>query len=191
MPAVRDYGQQWLMYNFFLNISRNTGFMQVMRQPETLKEGNKNKLLRYTGTIDDVPMKEIGTKIEINTKDLDRHGLKEVLKVLDKAARDMALQQSETFFERLNQICDETGNVYDNKGRPVTFDSILDILDSMPIDFNENGQPEFPSIVAGQRVINEIIKKEPTNEQIKRQNEIIKRKYSEWRDRESDRRLVD
>lgn len=190
MPTVRDYGQQWLMYNFFLNISKNTCFMQVMRQPETLKEGNKTKLLRYDGTIDDVPMKKIGTKIEINTNDLDQHGLKEVLKVLDKAAHDMAIQQSETFFERLNQICDETGNVYDNKGRPVTFDSILDILDSMPIDFNENGQPELPSFLAGQRVINEILKKEPSNEQIKRQNEIIERKYSEWRDRESDRRLV-
>jgi hypothetical protein len=190
MPTVRDYGQQWLNYHLFLKIAKNTGFMQAMRQPETLREGNKNKLLRYDGTIDDVPMKGIGTKIEIKVDDLDQHGLKEVLKVLDKAAHDMARQQSKNFFERLHQICDETGQVYDNKGRPLTFDSILDLLDSIPIDFDEDGQPIMPSILAGSRVIEKLLKQEIHDEQIKKQNEIIERKYSEWRDREGDRRLV-
>ncbi len=190
MPTVRDYGQQWL-YHFYLNESaKKTGFMQAMRQPEILQEGNKTKLLRYDGTIDDVPMKRIRTKIEIKTDDLEQHGLKEVLKVLDKAANDMAGKQSKNFIERLNQICDETGQVYDNKGQPLTFDSILDLLDSMPIDFDEKGQPIMPSFVAGPRVIKQLLKQETSDEQIKKQNEIIERKYSEWRDRESDRRLV-
>ena len=191
MPNVRDYGQQWLMYHFFSTIAKKTGFMQVMRQPEILKEGNRTKLLRYDGTIDDVPMKAIDTKVEMKVNDLDRNGLKEVLKLLDKAAHDMAIKQSENFFERLNQICNESGQVYDNKGKPLTFDTILDLLDSMYIDFDEKGQPEFPCLLAGKRVINEILKKEPSQEQIKRQNEIIERKYREWCDRESDRRLVD
>ena len=190
MPTVRDYAQKWLNYHLFLNIAKKTGFMQAMRLPETLQEGNKTKLLRYDGTIDDVPMKAIGTKIEIKVNDLDQHGLKEVLKVLDKAAHDMARQQSKNFFERLNQICHETGQVYDNKAQPLTFDSILDLLDSMPIDFDEDGQPILPSILAGPRVIEKLLKKEVSDEQIKKQNEIIERKYSEWRDRESDRRLV-
>lgn len=190
MPAVQDYCLQWFKYNLFLKMAKNTGFMQAMRQPEPLQEGNKNKLLRYDGTIDDVPMKAIDTKIEIKVDDLDQHGHKEVLKVLDEAARDMARQQSKNFFERLNQICDETGQVYDNKGQPLTFDSILDLLDSMPIDFDEKGQPIMPSILAGPRVIEKLLKQEPSDEQIKKRNEIIERKYSEWRDRESDRRLV-
>ena len=190
MPTVRDYGQQWLDYHFFLKMAKNTGFMQAMRQPEPLQEGNKNKLLRYDGTIDDVPMKSSGAKVEIKLDDLDQHGIKEVIKVIDKAAQDMANQQSKHFFERLNQICDETGQVYDNKGKPLTFDSILDLLDSMPIDFDEDGQPIMPSILAGSRVIEKLIKQEPSDEQIERQKEIIGRKFSEWRDRESNRRLV-
>ena len=28
MPTVRDYGQQWLNYRFFLKLAKNTGFMQ-------------------------------------------------------------------------------------------------------------------------------------------------------------------
>lgn len=190
MPTVRDYGQQWLDYHFFLKMAKNTGFMQAMRQPEPLQEGNKNKLLRYDGTIDDVPMKSSGAKVEIKLDDLDQHGIKEVIKVIDKAAQDIAKQQSKNFFERLNQICDETGQVYDNKGKPLTFDSILDLLDSMPIDFDEDGQPIMPSILAGSRVIEKLIKQEPSDEQIERQKEIIGRKFSEWRDRESNRRLV-
>ena len=133
---------------------------------------------------------KIDRKNEIKLDDLDQHGIKEVTKVIDKAAQDMAKQQSKHFFERLNQICDETGQVYDNKGQPLTFDNILDLLDSMPMDFDENEQPIMPTILAESRVIEKLLKQKPSYEQIKRQNEIIERKYSEWRDSESDRRLV-
>jgi len=190
-PEVKKFSQESLMHFLYMSIVQKTGFMQLLRQPEIILEGNKTTLQRYDGTIDDLPMKRSGAGMRIRCDDLEEKGLRAVLDAIEQVATEMANQQTKQFIKRLDEITRESGQVYDNQGRPFTFDTILDLLETLDIDFDKHGQPSMPTIMAGSQIINKAKNLEPTNEQNKRYNEILGRKYSEWRDRESNRRLVD
>jgi hypothetical protein len=126
----------------------------------------------------------------IRCDDLEKKGLQAVLESMEKATSKMAEQQTEHFFARLGEICKESGQIYDAQGRSLTFDTLLDFLETLEIDFDRQGQPLMPTIVAGRSVIEKIKDLKTSNEQNERLNEIIERKRSEWRSRESDRRLA-
>jgi hypothetical protein len=191
IPNANSYVKECLIRILYRRIAIKTGWMQYMNPPEPIREGRKVIFYRYDGSKDDVPMKLSKGKMTIKCDDLEKKGLPVVLEALEQVATDMANQQSKQFTERINDICKESGQVIDNQGRPLTFETILKLLESIDIDFDEQGQPKMPSIVAGPKLAAKIKDLNPTDEQKKRENEIIDRKFSEWRDRESSRRLVD
>lgn len=190
-PEAKKFTREYFKYLQYSRVASNASWMQAMGPPEPIQEGEKVILQRYDGSIDKVRMKRSSGKVVIKYDDLEEKGLPAILEAMDKAAKDMANQQTKHFITRLNEITEESGQVYDNQGRPLTFDTILDFLDKFEIDFDKQGHPLMPTIMAGPRIIEKIRNLKPTDEQNKKFNEIIERKYSEWRDRESNRRLVD
>lgn len=191
LPEVERFAGEYLRHYLRMRVVHKTGFMQAMRQPEVILEGNKAILQRYDGTIDNVPMRCSGAKMTIRLDDLEERGLSAVLDAIEQVATEMANQQTKHFTTRLDEICEESGQVFDAKGQPLTFDTLLGLLETIDIDFDEQGQPRMPTIMAGSSIIEKFKNFKPTDEQNERYDEIIERKYSEWRDRESDRRLVD
>jgi len=190
-PDASKFVKEYLIRFLYRRIATKTGWMQAMEPPEPIREGSKVVFHRYDGSIDNVPMKLSSGKMTIKCDDLEEKGLTAVLESIEQVANDMANQQSKFFIERLNEICKESGQVCDNQGRPFTFETLLNLLESIDIDFNEQGQPQMPTIMAGPSIIEKVKDLKPTHEQDEKYNEIISRKYIEWRDRESNRRLVD
>jgi hypothetical protein len=127
----------------------------------------------------------------IRCDDLEKRGLSAILEAMEQTANEMAKQQTKHFITRLDEICKESGQVYDAKGQPLTFDTLLGLLETIDIDFDQRGQPLMPTILSGSDVVKKIGDLKITDEQNKRYSEILERKYSEWRDRESNRRLAD
>jgi hypothetical protein len=111
----------------------------------------------------------------------------EWISMLDEQG-DKAAEQLETqFFAFMHKVTEDAGQVIDARGRPLTHDLVLDMFEKLQIDFDEDGQPQMPTIVVPPKVYEKL--GEPTPEQMKRRDEIIERKRSEFLARRRVRKL--
>ena len=187
-PKVRKFAHEILVARFHKQV-QETGIMQGLPK-EKIHEGNRVELHRYDGTKQKVSMKSTVSEMRLERDKFEEKGLPAVLEAMDQTAADMAEKQTKDFFEQFDDICEQAGQTYDAKGQPLSFDLILDLLETIQIDFDENGQPLMPTLVSGREIQEKFDKLEMTKEQEKRFEEIIEQKRSEWHYRESDRKLV-
>ena len=188
-PKVRIFAHEKLMNRFHRLVFQKTGIMQDIPKEE-IHEGNRVELHRYNGTKQKVAMTPTVSEMRLERDEFKEKGLSAVLEAMDQTAADIARKQTKYFFEQLDDICDQAGQIYDAKGQPLSYDLILKQFEMIQVDFDENGQPLMPTIISGPKVQEKFDKLEITKEQEKRFEEIIEQKRSEWHYRESDRKLV-
>lgn len=188
-PRVRSLLNDLLNEEMEQMVARRQGILNMARRL-VIHEGNRMRLRRFDGTVDEKGLEEIKSQITIRQDKLAEGGLAAVREAIQETAQDVAAQQSKVFFDRVREAVQDSGQVVDAKGKPLTFDLVLKMLEQMPIDFDEQGRPEWPSIVCGSRVFEKLRKMEITDEQERRMSKLIEQKRLEWRDRESDRKLV-
>jgi len=188
-PPVRSFLDRLLNEWLERRIAGRLGVFNLARRV-VVHEGDRMRLRRFDGSIDEKGMEEIRSSISVVKEKLAEEGLAAVLSALEKTAEDVAAQQSKLFIKRLEEAVQEAGQVVDAEGQPPTFDLVLDMLDKMLIDFDEQGRPEWPSVVCGAKVYEKAKNWEITDEQERRLSELTERKRLEWRDGESDRKLV-
>jgi hypothetical protein len=98
-------------------------------------------------------------------------------------------------FSTLHKSVEEVGNTLDAKGQPLTAEMILKMWETMLINFDEQGNPQMPTLVFNpiqeERVKEQFRRLETEPELIKRKQEIMNRQKLDWYDRESNRKLVD
>jgi len=188
-PKVRKFADEILMRWFQRRMFQKTGIMQDIIK-EVMHEGNRVELHRYDGTISKVSIGATESEFRLEKEEFEKKGLGAVIEAMDKTAADMAKKQSELFFQQLDEIVEETGQKIDAKGRPLSLDLFLETLEMMPIDFDENGEPLMPAILSSPSFKEKFDRLEETDEQRERFEELIERKRSDWRERESDRKLV-
>ncbi len=188
-PKVRMFTKDILMKRFNKQVFQKTGIMQNM-PIEELHEGNRVVLHRYDGSTQRVSMKAIGSEMRLERDEFIENGLKAIIEAMDKTAGSIARKQTKCFFKQLDDICVETGQTYDAKGQPLSYDMILNQFETFDIDFDNNGQPLMPTIIAPPKLQEKFENLEITKKQEKRFEEIIEQKRSEWHYRESNRKLV-
>jgi hypothetical protein len=92
-------------------------------------------------------------------------------------------------FQVISEVCDGTGNVIDARGKELTYDLVLDLLEQMPIHFDADGSPSIPQIVMGPEPYGRLARVPPTPEQLRRQEDILRRKRAEHDAQKRHRRL--
>jgi hypothetical protein len=109
-------------------------------------------------------------------------------------ADELARSIGQTFRATLDEATREVGNLVDGKGQPLSQNLYLEMIEKVLIDFDEHGRPTttihaHPTLAAALRAKLDEWNQDPVF--TKRVQEIWQRKRLEWRDRESDRKLVD
>jgi len=188
-PSVRSFLDRLLNEWLERRIAGRLGVFNLARRV-VVHEGDRMRLRRFDGSVDEKGMEEIRSSISVVREKLAEEGLAAVLSALEKTAEDVAAQQSKLFIKRVEEAVQEAGQVVDAEGQPLTFDLVLDMLDKMLIDFDEQGRPKWPSVVCGAKAFEKAKNWEITDEQERRLSELTERKRLEWRDGESDRKLV-
>ena len=188
-PRVRTHVSEILKKWFHDRVAQRTGILQKMKA-RPVHEGNKVELHRYDGSVECVAMKTVRSKLQLRLEDFEQKGLEAVLEALDKTAVELAQGQSRLLFERLDEICDETGQSVDAEGRPLSWDLIIEGFETIDIDFDEEGNPMLPTIVSSPQMQAALGQIERSDEQKERFDKLIEKKRAAWRERESDRRLV-
>ena len=161
----------------------------------TVHEGEEMRVSRADGTVEDFGMKISSAALSLNLADIPTMTTEARIAKLNEMADAMAKQISQNLYGSLNESLEKAGQVVDNRGQPFGIETVFAVLEKLDIDFDKQGNP-----AAGLRfVINpelaprvrEIMELEKTDSTIKtRHEEIMTKKWMEWRDREAARKLV-
>lgn len=158
-----------------------------------VQEGSCVKMVRADGSEETVDIAHHHAEVRITDEELENLTTEEIHRKFDDAAKEMARQTSQMFFETVKKGVEEVGNVFHFTGSP-TIDDIYRFYEKVWIDFDENGRPELPTLVCGEKMMEQIkplfsqIDSDPETK--KRFADLMVRKKEEWRDREASRRLV-
>ncbi len=187
-PKVRDDVNTILMKKFKKMINFETNLPDFK---ETFQyEGKTMHIQRHDGSEETTCFSGMGVKLTINLEDLKQKGLRAIFDCFENAAKDLADQKVKLILSRLDEICEKSGQTYDAKGKPFSYDLLLDTLETIEFDFDEDGNPKLPTFLVGSVMHSKIQNLEVTPKEEERLNEIIEKKRHEWRSRESNRKLV-
>jgi len=107
---------------------------------------------------------------------------------------EIGAKMAKHMFQTIEAGVKSVGNELSAGGKPITAELILDALDKVLVDFDADGQPQWPTIVVHPSLSDRLkaedarFGSEPALAQ--RFAEIIERKREEWRAREASRVLV-
>lgn len=110
-------------------------------------------------------------------------------------AESIKEQQIRTLLSAVERVAEKVGNVVQAGGRPFTFDTWLEALDRIHMEFDDSGNPQFPTFLLSPEMFlhmrEQISAWETNDDYARRLAELVARKRLEWNARESNRKLVD
>lgn len=89
----------------------------------------------------------------------------------------------------LSEVTDAVGNTVDTQGQPFSFDLFNDALEKIHVEFDDQGNPLLPTIMANPNTYETIKDITPTPEQTQRFRQIINAKKEEYNAKKRTRRL--
>jgi hypothetical protein len=193
LPELKREIQAVLSRYLHNAVSKRLGvFSEVPRH--TVHEGESMRISRADGSVRDSGMKPASAEMTMNYAEIPNLTAQDRRKQLDDLADQMARQMSEHLFGSLNEDIEKAGQVVSAGGRPLTADVFFEVLEKLEVDFDEAGNPKGLQLVVGPDLmprIRELAEQERRDPAIRRRHdEIMQKKWLEWRDREAARKLV-
>lgn len=182
-----------LVSKFVENVARARAPAMGEVSRHRLFEGHKSAIVRSGGEEDETEIREFSAESEIPSETILYGSLDEILQCFVPVAEAMANDQEKMFFDTLRQATEKTGNIVSGDGQPLSHQKILEVLETIEIDFDAEGNPRMPTMMVSPAMaprIQELMNDPAAKEFEKKQKEIIERKRLEWRDREANRTLV-
>jgi len=168
---------------------QNSSFIgQISRKPQ--HEGKTLISHTFDGHQDNITYQEISSGFTITKHDIILMGIDAFKEHIDKMALTMSDQQAKIFFQKLEKVTEKTGKVINAPGS-CPQEAILKALDTIPVDFDESGKPDGLTFILPPNLKEKILALNQDIEFAKKWNALLDRKRSEWRARESHRKLVD
>ena len=157
-------------------------------------EGDKHTIVREDNSIDEGSLENTTVKLEVKLDEVEKMNHEMVLDKINQTGEEMAEKTTKLAFEQIKKSVEEAGNVASTGGKPLSVNSLFDVLEKIDIDFDEAGNPnELSIVVHPERLssISRVISQAEANpENDRRYKAIMERKREEWRARESNRKLV-
>ncbi len=157
-------------------------------------EGNLTRYIREDGTVENSKYEEYALNFEINLKDINNLSLQDIFKKLQEIAYELAKKEIDLFNKAIDHAATNVGNKFDIEGEPLQVEHFFRMLDKIHIEFDKDGKPIMPSIIAGKSAAEAFLELsdsiESTPDYKVRYEQLIEKKRMEWNDRETARKLV-
>jgi len=191
LPILKNDIQKFYDQYIREKVNSNNGIFNEF--PKLLShEGNRIRLLRADGTVQELRPKEFIADIVIPLADNHQLTIKQRKDKIDEIAKKLYSQKIKEFFETMSNELDKAGQTIDLKGEPLNIDAVFTCFEKIECDFDEEG--DITTILAPPNLILELdklFKQIMTSpELMKRHEEIMAKKRMAWRDREASRKLV-
>lgn len=95
----------------------------------------------------EVPLGVMSAEIAVIMDDVLGFNLEKLCMEIYEYSQSILKDMTTTMFSTLFQVTDFTGNVVDGKGKGVSFEMLIEMLEKIHIDFDQEGNPLLPSIV--------------------------------------------
>jgi hypothetical protein len=151
----------------------------------TMDNNEKQSELKYV---------EAKTEYKLKYVDIPKMNADDVLKLISDQAKEFGGQQARHHYSVINKATEETGNVVrDNKG--LTAETFFAVIEKIQIPFDEEGNPEMPTMVIDPRnteAARKLIQDSENNpEHKKRMEKLLAKKKKEYDAEQASRKLVD
>ena len=153
-------------------------------------EGDRHTIVREDNSIDEGSLENTTVKLEVKFDEIEKMNHEMVLDKINQTAEEMAGKLKKLAFEQIKKSAEEAGNVGSTGGKPLSANSLFEVLEKIDIDFDEAGNPNELSIVAHPERSSLISRVISQAEADPRYQTIIERKREEWYAREGNRKLV-
>jgi hypothetical protein len=166
---------------------------QVGVRPQ--REGKSNSFQDEEGIIRQIEHKKTSVTTQRKLEEAKGMTLTQFCEAASEPGREMGKAIVSRLFDMFHKASEESGNVVDAGGGPLTYDLFLQVLEKIRLDFSSDGTPMLPSLNLGSEAHAQFERLWP--EWIKtpdfqiRFNQILDRKREEFYEREACRRLVD
>ena len=154
-------------------------------------EGDTSEIIDSIGQTQERSPKLLASSFEVDRQDLIERGPVAFWDTFSRLANDLASQMSSGILDEVNQVTEKTGNVVNIGGSDIALDTILQMLAKIEMDFDEEGRPQFPTLVTSSETFEKLSKLQQDEHYRRKLDRIIEQKRREWIDRESHRKLVD
>jgi len=94
-----------------------------------------------------------------------------------------------SFFKNISEITDFTGRTLNAKGQPLTMDMILELLEKVEFGFDDDGNPQYPTLVLPPAAVKKLKELNFTPEQEQRWKQIIEENRARFNASKRTRRL--
>jgi predicted transcriptional regulator len=139
--------------------------------------------------VENAPL-QVLTPFTVKLDDAKTGNFDSLFDAIDDASEHLLREAMSHFYSYLDRMCAAAGTSIDAKGQPVSHDLILRMLDSIEIDFDQNGEPEMPTLVMHPTMAEQIRRlPPPTEAQLRAFTDLIDRKRQEYGARQRSRRL--
>ena len=162
-------------------------------QTRYFHEGRAMHIMRSDQSESKSDMQLLSTEIQIKFDEMQDLTFTKVLQKHDAMLFDLVSKQTNLMRERMSDEIPASQTV-DAKGKKLSANLVLEILDKMHIEFYPDGTPN-QIYVDGSQFTSETMAAideefEESAELQQKYNDLIERKREEWRAREADRKLV-
>ena len=158
-------------------------------------EGNKMSTSDIDGNIELLPYRKFLSEKSIKDEDIINKGLEIYYENGIKMANELKSKIEAHMFQEIEDNTKKGGTWINAMGRPFSTDLLLEALERIQLNFDDDGNPKFPTMVVSPEMFEKIKDKLPAVGEDqnfdKRLEELILMKKQEWHDRESNRKLVD
>ncbi len=158
-------------------------------------EGGGNIILRHDNTVGDEPLQTASAELKTKIMPLEEFTPEYLAAQLQEAGKQFAKQMSQYFYNTMDKVTAESGNVVDAKGKSFSEDMLLEMLEKMDHSFKADGSWNAPTGFVGSDAFKAIEKLNNKSDEEKRiYNEklekLLEKKRDEFNRREADRVLA-
>lgn len=162
-------------------------------QTRYLYEGRGMKIVRADQSESATKTQQLSSMMEIKFEEIPDLTFDKALAKYDEMILEMVRKQTGLALERLSEDLPESQSV-NARGKKLDAETILDILDTIQLEFYPDGRPHELHVIGGlfnPKRLQAIEAEFQNNQELqKRRDELIERKKEEWRAREANRKLV-
>jgi hypothetical protein len=135
------------------------------------------------------PLNTVALTIEISQATIVSFDLEQFAQSIYEFTEQHVAEMHRMMYRTLDTVTQLTGNVFNAKGNPPSADMILDMLEKLPIRFDDNDQPILPQIIAGPDLFKKLVDIKFTPEQEERNKRFIEAKRRDFHAKKRHRRL--
>lgn len=192
-PDLKDELHKLFMTKLKLSIQEQAPLIAIIPR-RRYHEGEGGMSVREDGSVESTELEEYSADVTYDLAEIKDLTLEEAFSRYQEIVGQVAKQQEKTVISRVSEAARSVGNQIDARGKELSPDHVLEMLETVRIDFNEEGNPIWPTLVltpVTKEKMEEVQRQLEEEPYKSRMEELVQKKRQEWNDRESSRKLVD